>query len=66
MSITQGFANARSLVRRAQPRVQAVWGVKVGKARELSMCSMASSSRGGIGMVGSAAAIVAMKRVDDR
>lgn len=55
MSITHGFEKARSFVRRAEPNVHAVWLVKPGKRRDLSIESIWSSSRGGIGMVGSEA-----------
>ena len=54
MSITQGFEKASSLVRRAEPRFQAVCEVKPGKRSERSMDSICSSSRGCVGIVDSA------------
>lgn len=55
--MTTGLENGSSLVLNRDPSVQAVFAVKVGKVRELSTMLISSSSRGGIGMVGSAAMI---------
>ena len=57
MSITAGFAKARRRVRRREPSTQAVWDVKVGKERELSIVVISSRSRGGMGIVGSEAMV---------
>jgi hypothetical protein len=58
MSMTVGLANAINRVRSSDPRVHAVFDVKVGKARELSMILISSNSRGGMGMIGSVAMIL--------
>lgn len=51
--MTVGLEKARRRVRRREPRTQAVWAVKVGKVRALSMAEISSRARGGRGMVGS-------------
>lgn len=51
--MTVGLEKARRRVRRRDPRTQAVWAVKVGKVRALSMAEISSRARGGRGMVGS-------------
>ena len=63
MSITMGFEKPTSRWRSRLPSVQAVSAVKEGKARELSMCSICSSWRGGSGMVGSVDILVKSLRV---
>ena len=55
--MTTGLEKGSSLVLNRDPSVQAVFAVKVGKVSELSMMLISSSSRGGIGMVGSVAMI---------
>lgn len=55
--MTVGLEKARRRVRRRDPRTQAVWAVKVGKVRALSMAEISSRARGGRGMVGSVAMV---------
>lgn len=55
MSITVGLAKAINRVLKSDPRVHAVLEVKVGNTREWSSWLISSSSRGGIGMIGSVA-----------
>lgn len=55
--MTVGLLNATSLVLSNDPRAQAVCAVNAGKASELSMASILSSSREGRGIVGSDAII---------
>lgn len=65
--MTVGLEKARRRVRRREPRTQAVWAVKVGKVRALSMAEISSRARGGRGMVGSVAMVfvVVVVVVDD-
>lgn len=63
--MTVGLEKARRRVRRREPRTQAVWAVKVGKVRALSMAEISSRARGGRGMVGSVDMILVVVVVVD-
>lgn len=62
--MTVGLEKARRRVRRRDPRTQAVWAVKVGKVRALSMAEISSRARGGRGMVGSVDMVFVVVVVD--
>lgn len=55
--MTTGFEKASSFVRRSEPSAHAVCAVKVGNESELSIIWISSSSRGGMGMIGSVAIV---------
>lgn len=62
--MTVGLEKARRRVRRREPRTQAVWAVKVGKVRALSMAEISSRARGGRGMMGSVDMVLVVVVVD--